>query len=244
MAGIQGISTTSFTPGIGSKAFTTLAGLDFVPGNRVKAVSAADPANFMEGVVATYSSVTLTITVDKFGGSGAHTDWILSFAGTGVVTDAGRALRAQLLAGVQNIGLLWLAVGSGDPAWDLDGTPVEDPTQLVLLAETARKQINRVAYLALNDSTGTILFNGHLYEEVAGPTEIVALYANLAESEGPGLVIREEAVFAADAVTTDTPYSEGAETLSPGTMYWLRNRGIYTKGSDDTYSVIAIFEEK
>lgn len=81
-AGYGGTSTTSFSIGTGSKAFTTQAGLAYVVGSRVRASSAAAPTvDYMEGVVTGYASTTLTATIDRAVGSGTHTDWNLSIAG-------------------------------------------------------------------------------------------------------------------------------------------------------------------
>jgi hypothetical protein len=84
-------STTSLAIGTGSKAFTTQAGLAYVVGSRVRAASAADPSNFMEGVCSGYSSTTLTLNVDLVGGSGTLADWNLSLAGQRGVTGASYA---------------------------------------------------------------------------------------------------------------------------------------------------------
>lgn len=71
-------STTSLAIGTGSKAFTVGTSLGYVAGQRVRAVSATGSgANWMEGVVATYSSTTLTVTVDDVGGSGTLADWTI-----------------------------------------------------------------------------------------------------------------------------------------------------------------------
>ena len=75
-----GTSTTSLTIGTGAQAFTTQAGLAYQNGARVRASSAANTSNWMEGLV-TYSGTTLTITVDKVGGSGTHADWNFNIAG-------------------------------------------------------------------------------------------------------------------------------------------------------------------
>jgi hypothetical protein len=79
-AGYAASSTTSLAIGTGSKAFTTAAGLAYSAGARVRTSSAADPTNFMEGVVASYSGTTLTVTVDLIGGTGTHTDWNINLA--------------------------------------------------------------------------------------------------------------------------------------------------------------------
>ncbi|MEY9358938.1 hypothetical protein ABH994_001659 [Bradyrhizobium yuanmingense] len=75
-----GTSTTSLTIGAGSKPFTTQSGLAYQNGARVRASSAANTSNWMEGL-ATYSGTTLTINVDKLGGSGTFADWNLNVVG-------------------------------------------------------------------------------------------------------------------------------------------------------------------
>jgi hypothetical protein len=67
-------STTSFTIGTGSKAFTTAAGLTVSTTERYRVYSLANPANWMAGT-ATYSGTTFTLVVDTVGGSGTFTDW-------------------------------------------------------------------------------------------------------------------------------------------------------------------------
>lgn len=67
-------STTSFTIGTGSKAFTTAAGLTIDTTQRYRIYSLANTANWMAGL-ATYSGTTFTMTVDTVGGSGTFTDW-------------------------------------------------------------------------------------------------------------------------------------------------------------------------
>ncbi|WP_445222134.1 hypothetical protein ACKWRH_20890 [Bradyrhizobium sp. Pa8] len=79
-AGYGGTSTTSLAVGTGSKAFTTQAGLAYQNGARVRASSAANTSNWMEGL-ATYSGTTLTMTADKTNGSGTLADWNLNVVG-------------------------------------------------------------------------------------------------------------------------------------------------------------------
>ncbi|MHC2666588.1 hypothetical protein ACMA5K_24115 [Bradyrhizobium diazoefficiens] len=79
-AGYGGTSTTSRTIGVGSRAFTTQAGLAYTNGARVRASSAANTANWMEGL-ATYSGTTLTIDVDRINGSGTLADWNFNVVG-------------------------------------------------------------------------------------------------------------------------------------------------------------------
>jgi hypothetical protein len=144
-AGYGGTSTTSLAIATGSKAFTTQAGLAYVVGSRVRAASAADPADFMEGVVTAYVTTTLTILVDLIGGTGTDADWSFSIAGepgadgsSAIGTDTfwdakgdlaggtGANTAARLAAGSngqvltadsgETTGMKWAAGGSGSSA--------------------------------------------------------------------------------------------------------------------------------
>lgn len=77
---ITAVSTSSLSIGTGSKAFTVLADLGFTAGMRLRAAS-DDGTKFMEGVVASYSSTTLTLTVDRYAGTGTHADWNIGISG-------------------------------------------------------------------------------------------------------------------------------------------------------------------
>ena len=71
-------STTSLLIEVASKAFTVAASLGYVAGMRVRATSAANAANFMEGTVTSYASTTLTVAVDTLGGTGTLADWTIT----------------------------------------------------------------------------------------------------------------------------------------------------------------------
>ncbi len=74
-------SVSSLTVTTGSKTFTIATGRGYTVGQRLRAASAADPTNYMEGLVASYSGATLTMTIDRAGGSGTHADWNINVAG-------------------------------------------------------------------------------------------------------------------------------------------------------------------
>ena len=81
-ASYAGASTTSNTIGTGNKTFTVPAGLAYVVGSRARFADAANPAvNFMEGAVTAYATTSMTIAVDKTGGSGTISSWNMSLAG-------------------------------------------------------------------------------------------------------------------------------------------------------------------
>jgi Collagen triple helix repeat (20 copies) len=77
--------------------FFTQAGLAYSVGARVRVSSNANSANYMEGLVATYSGPIMTVNVDTIGGSGSHTDWNINLAGNVGITGA------QGIQGIQGI---------------------------------------------------------------------------------------------------------------------------------------------
>jgi hypothetical protein len=108
-AGYGGTSTTSLVIGTGSKSFTTQSGYAYQAGNYIRASSAADGTNYMEGTITSYTNIggglaTLILNVSKVGGSGTKTDWAFSLAGTPGANGAGSGdmLAAQNLADVSN----------------------------------------------------------------------------------------------------------------------------------------------
>lgn len=76
-----GTSTTSWTPAIGTQAFTTQAGEQYVGNVFLMLVSAATPTAWGFGQVQSYSGTTLTMDIQVINGSGAHTDWNISLVG-------------------------------------------------------------------------------------------------------------------------------------------------------------------
>jgi hypothetical protein len=75
-----GSSSSSVAIGTGSKSFTATTGLSWAIGQPLMVASAANPANYMTGQVTAYNSGTgaLTVNVASDGGSGTHTDWVIS----------------------------------------------------------------------------------------------------------------------------------------------------------------------
>lgn len=98
--GYGGSSTTSLAIGTGSKTFNGVGvGYAYQAGNYVRASSAANGANYMEGLVTAYSGGNLTVNVTRVGGSGTHTDWNLSLSGA---PGSGDLLSSNNLSDVAN----------------------------------------------------------------------------------------------------------------------------------------------
>jgi len=87
-AGYAATSTTSLAIGTGSTSFTTQAGLAYSTGAFVRASSAANGANYMQGLVTSYSGTTLVFNVTETGGSGTHADWNINLVGNTGATGA------------------------------------------------------------------------------------------------------------------------------------------------------------
>lgn len=88
-AGYGGTSTSTVVIGTGAKSFATQAGLAYIVGSRVRVASSAAPSTFVEGVVTDYTATTLTLSVDRTGGSGSLSSWNISLAGEPGINGAG-----------------------------------------------------------------------------------------------------------------------------------------------------------
>jgi hypothetical protein len=117
--GYGGTSATSLLIGAGSKVFATQSNLAYQVGNYVRASSAANGANFMEGPVTAYAAGSMTINVSKTGGSGTFADWRFATSGA---PGTGDLLSTNNLSDVANAGTsrsnLGLAIGTNVEAWN------------------------------------------------------------------------------------------------------------------------------
>lgn len=158
-------------------------------------------------------------------------------------TIAGRILRAQWVMGLSVRGVSWVSIGDG--TWsDKSNPPPVDIAATALTHEVARKRVQRAAWLVLDNALGTVWWHGNLYKEVVGPTTIVGMFADFSPEEANNVQICEEGVFAGEVATIASPYALAAEVTISGTLYWVRNRPVYTKQLGDTFTAVAIFEER
>lgn len=83
-----GSSATSNTPGAGVKNFVMEAGRSFVPGMYLVFTSSGAPTAKMYGYVTSYNVSTgaLQVNIDAYGGTGAHTDWVIGVAVPGMIS--------------------------------------------------------------------------------------------------------------------------------------------------------------
>lgn len=113
-AGYGGSSTTSLLIATGSKVFALVAGYAYQVGNYVRASSAANGANFMEGLVTAYSAGNITINVTKIGGSGTLADWNFATAGA---PGTGDLLSTNNLSDVANAATSRINLGINQRAY-------------------------------------------------------------------------------------------------------------------------------
>lgn len=77
-------SVSSVAIATGSQTFTTnLSNIStaFTIGTRIRVAYVTTPANYMEGVITSFSGTTLVVNVDSIGGSGTYANWTISVAG-------------------------------------------------------------------------------------------------------------------------------------------------------------------
>lgn len=95
-AGYGGTSATSLLIANSvTKVFTTQAGLAYLVGDYVRAKSAANGVNYMEGNVSAYSGTSLSIAVTAIGGSGTFADWQINQSGAPGAPSGVTTLNAQ-----------------------------------------------------------------------------------------------------------------------------------------------------
>ena len=88
VSNLTGTSTTSLTPALSSKVFTTQSGKSWSVGTRLRATSDSNSAVWMEGVVTDYTTTTLTMTPDVIGTATAKADWTIRITGAQGATGA------------------------------------------------------------------------------------------------------------------------------------------------------------
>ena len=93
---LKASSTTSLTPGAGSKTFAVEVGRSFVAGMYLVATSSGAPANKMSGAVVSYDVATgaLELSVDAFAGTATRADWVIGVA----VPSSGGGLARQVVS--------------------------------------------------------------------------------------------------------------------------------------------------
>jgi hypothetical protein len=190
-----------------TKTFTTQAGLAYQVGTYARASSAANGANFMEGLVSSYSATTMAIAVTKIGGSGTFADWGFSVSGAPGVGDL---ISTNNLSDVTNAGTartnLGLAIGTNVQAFDAQ------------LSSLIPQNSQSAAYgLVLTDGEKHIL---HPSADTTARTFTIPANASVAYPIGTTVtfVNQNAAGVLTIAITTDTMRLAGAGTTGSRTL--------------------------
>lgn len=122
-------ATSLVTAGSGSRAFTTQTGLAYTAGARVRATSTGT-GDWMEGVTASYSGATLTVTMDLNSGTGTNADWDINLAGE-------RGATGPAAGTPSGTGFVHVTAGVGDPVAQLVGNADVAAGALIALSKLA-----------------------------------------------------------------------------------------------------------
>jgi hypothetical protein len=170
-AGYGGTSATALAIGMGSKAFTTQAGLAYQDGARVRATATTDATKWMEGV-ATYADTTLTINASKINGAGTFASWNFNVVGEPGAGDLSSANALSELAGVAATARA--NIGAGDLLSGNNGSDFDDVdaalsnlhglsfsvAQALTAAQQAQARANAAAAASPASWTRTVLTAG------------------------------------------------------------------------------------
>ena len=210
-----------------TKTFTTQAGLAYQVGTYARASSAANGANFMEGLVSSYSATTLAIAVTKIGGSGTFADWGFSVSGAPGVGDVLAANNGTEFTAATFRTNLGLAIGTNVQAFDAQ------------LASTIPQNSKSAAYTTvLTDGEKHIL---HPAADNNARTFTIDSNANVAYPVGTCLTFVNEINTVTIAITADTMKlagtgATGSRTLAANgiatalktgtTSWWISGAGL------------------
>lgn len=180
---LLGTSTTSQTPSVASKTFTTQAGKSFDVGTSVLVQSRSDINRWMTGRVTAYSDTSLTVSVEAIGSvTTAANDWDIRVSG---------ARGAQGIQGIPGIATMpylartsntQIVAGNSATIFDLTGTFTQT------FAACASLGANWYAVLR-NNGTGDITLDPNGSETIDGLTSFI-MYpgeARLVQCDGTAL---------------------------------------------------------
>jgi len=214
-------STTSLLIGTGTKAFTGVStSLAYSVGQRARAASAADTANWMEGRITGYSGGTLTLSVDAIGGSGTLADWNINVAGSQGIQGATGATGATGSTGPAGpsyaaTSTTSLAIGTGAKASTTQAGLAYVVGSRVRMSSAA----NTSNYMegvctAYNSGTGAITID---VEIVGGSGTYADWNFSLAGNRG---IAGVSLVYVSGGYNGATTYNQG-EWLKEGTAAWV-----------------------
>lgn len=173
-AKLQGTSTSTVTPALGSKSFTTQASKFFANAD-LKIYSAANPAIFMIGTATAYSGTSLTVNVDTIGTASSASDWVIIVTGrtgaTGATGSTGSTGTTGATGTAAGLSYAWnTSTSAADPGTGKVSTnngTLASATALYI-SETDANSAGLAALLAtLDDGTSTNKSRWRIYNPSA-----------------------------------------------------------------------------
>ena len=219
---ITATSATQQTIGTGTKSFQVQPQAAWAAGMFVSIVDSANSANYMSGVVASYSGTTLVVNCTLSGGSGTYSSWLINLSGVtggaqGPAGAAGATGATGAAAGPLNGSLQGLKVTnhSGTPSTKIDITAAA--ATMVTSAGTSILATGVSVTIDLTTGTSSAAANG-MDGEARGTSAWVYTYLISNGSATAGLA------------TLTSPLS-GAPTLPSGYTYYTYTGAMYVDSS-------------
>ena len=187
-------SVSSVAIATGSKTFTTnLSNIStaFTVGTRVRVAYVTTPANYMEGVITSFSGTTLVVNVDSIGGSGTYANWTVSVAGiqgsNGVTSFSGNSTGltpATATTGAITLDGILVGAhgGTGLSSFTANGIVYASSSSALATGSALTYDGNSVINGSAGSGTNSYGFN--VSSSLIGATNNYGFYGNIASSTG------------------------------------------------------------
>jgi hypothetical protein len=196
ISSFQATSSDSVLIGTGGKTFNTQAGKTFQAGDYVLVFSNANNANFMSGVITSYTGTVIVVNVTAIGGAGTFSDWHVDLSGspgstgptgpTGPTGSSGAGVAAQTAHAVV-VAATATTLSTGVVLTDgqlVVGATGADPTAQTVsgdLTLTAAGVLTigntKVTYAKIQNVSATSRFLGRITAGAGSPEELTSANA-------------------------------------------------------------------
>ena len=187
-------SVSSVAIATGSKTFTTnLSNIStaFTVGTRVRVAYITTPANYMEGVITSFSGTTLVVNVDSIGGSGTYANWTVSVAGiqgsNGVTSFSGNSTGltpATATTGAITLAGILVGANGGTGLSSFTANGIVYASSSSALATGSALTYDGDSVINGSAGSGTNSYGFNVSSSLIGATNNYGFYGNIASSTG------------------------------------------------------------
>ena len=187
-------SVSSVAIATGSKTFTTnLSNIStaFTVGTRVRVAYVTTPANYMEGVITSFSGTTLVVNVDSIGGSGTYANWTVSVAGiqgsNGVTSFSGNSTGltpATATTGAITLAGILVGANGGTGLSSFTANGIVYASSSSALATGSALTYDGDSVINGSAGSGTNSYGFNVSSSLIGATNNYGFYGNIASSTG------------------------------------------------------------